>query len=643
MVIAQYAELKRQIPLMYALLILNTSAVTYTHYAFAPKWLTLGVTAILIPVAGYRLTCWILADSAASIRPEHARRWLRMTMISAGPVCVGFITWALLLDRYGGPFEHAHIAVFIAITVIGCIFCLGHLPQAALLVTATVTGPYLVYYLVQGDPVFVAMALNIALVTAVMFWVLLNSFASFTKLILSQGSLAAKQVEAQRLGEDNARLALTDVLTGLPNRRFFFGQLDALLRDREASADRFAVGVLDLDRFKPINDAYGHVVGDRLLIEVGRRLAALASDTIVIARLGGDEFGLLITRDIDRVRATGQRVCDLLSQPFEIDDHHVSLGCSIGLAIYPDAGTSANALFDRSDYALYHVKSSQRGGCALFSADHETRIRSERALEAALQTADLDRELHVEFQPILCIETMTVLSVEALGRWTSPMIGVVGPDSFIRAAERIGLMHPITIRLFGKALASFVAMPANIGLSFNLSAHNIAAPETIALLIEMIGRAGVDPRRVTFELTETALMRDFDAAVIGINALRGLGITIALDDFGMGYSSLSYLNRLPLDKVKVDRSFIADMDEQSGRKIIAAILGLCATLELDCIIEGVETETQLRQIRGLGYEMAQGYLFARPMTLPAVLTWLRRAAAGEARQDRLAAIMSRAA
>ncbi|MDO6414689.1 EAL domain-containing protein [Sphingomonas sp. BIUV-7] len=407
-----------------------------------------------------------------------------------------------------------------------------------------------------------------------------------------------------------------------------------MLADCTARGERFAVGALDLDRFKPINDAYGHAVGDRLLIAVAARLKALSGPDLVVARLGGDEFGLLLIGNTDRARAIGQRICDLLTQPFDIDDHRVALGCSIGLALFPDAGATANELFDRSDYALYNVKTMRRGGCAVFSSDHETRIRSERALETALQTADLDRELHVEFQPILSTETRTVLAVEALGRWTSPSMGVIGPERFITTAERVGLMHPITVKLFRLALAHFAAIPPGIGLSFNLSAHDIVSPGTIRLLVEAIGEAGVDPRRVTFELTETALMRDFDAAVVGINLLRGLGVSIALDDFGMGYSSLSYLNRLPLDKVKVDRSFIADMDEDSGSKIIAAILGLCVTLELDCIIEGVETERQLRQVRDLGYGMAQGYLFARPMPLPALLTWLEGASEAPAGRKR---------
>jgi len=622
--VAQYGELKRQIPLLYALLILNASAVSYTHYAYAPGWLTLGVAGGLIAVCCWRLSAWAFARPVADIDAAVARHTLRRTTALAAPLCVAFVAWSLTLYQYGGATEQAHVALFIAVTVIGCIFCLISVPQTALLVTVTVMTPYLVYNVFHGNAVFTAMALNIALVTGVMIRVLLNSFAAFATLIRSQVSLAAEQAEAERLSTENARLALTDALTGLPNRRHFFAQLDTVLTSRKLTGERFAVGVLDLDRFKPVNDTYGHVFGDRLLAAVGTRLASVASKACEVARLGGDEFGILILDDIDHAREIGQRICDLLTVPFDIEGQRITLGCSGGVAIFPDAGSSVHQLFDRSDYALYHVKSLSPGVCALFSAEHETLIRSERVLEAAIQTADFDTELHVQFQPIFCTENMAVLGVEALGRWTSPTLGAIKPDQFIMAAERLGFMHVITASLFRNALTCFVQMPERIGLSFNLSARDIVSVDTIDLLIDMIERAGIDPKRITFELTETALMRDFEAAVASIKRLRALGIRIALDDFGSGYSSLSYLHRLPLDKVKVDRSFIADMDEASGRNIISAILGLCQTLGLDCIIEGVETEGQLQQLRELGYRMAQGYLFARPMGLQAFLKSLDR-------------------
>ena len=614
-IVAQYGALKRQVPLLYFLLVVNASAVAYTHRAFAPAYLTLGFMVVMFAICMWRAMAWIYAKDAHEIGVREIHRQLVRTTVLAGVLGVVFLVWSLTLEQYGGPNERGHVALFIAATVIGCIFCLVHLPQAAMAVVLVVTVPYLIYYVLRGDPVYTAIAFNIALVTGTMIQVLLNSFATFTDMIRSKSELITKQSEAERLGAENARLAQTDVLTGLPNRRYFFSQFEEALETAKAAHRQIAVGVFDLDRFKPINDTYGHVMGDRLLCEVGRRLASTVNRGTIVARLGGDEFGLLFTTDIDTAHARGQFLCDLLSEPFVIEGQTVMLGCSAGMAIYPEAGETVHELFDRSDYALYHVKTDSRGGCTLFSLEHETRIRSERAVETALQRADLERELHVRYQPIVCTQTGKVFALEALGRWTSPTIGSVPPDRFITIAERLGLIHAITLTLFRKALTEFATLPDTLGLSFNLSAHDIASPETLDRLIEVIEQSRVDPKRLTFELTETALMRDFDAAVRGICMLRALGTRLALDDFGTGYSSLGYLRRLPLDKVKVDRSFIKDMDELSGRNILFGILGLCQTLELDCIIEGVESEAQLRSLVAMGYRQAQGYFFSEPLPI----------------------------
>jgi diguanylate cyclase (GGDEF)-like protein len=473
-VIAQYTELKRQVPLLYALLLLNSAAVTYTHWYLAPKWLTMGFNSLLVAVCLYRAARWWRAKDAEAADVDRARRELRRTTLFAGVIGLAFVSWSLLLNDYGSALERSHVAFFVGITVIGCIFCLVNLPQAAIVLTIAVTLPYLGYYLLVGDRVLISMAVNIALVTAVMLRVLLISFTRFEGLINSRAILAEKQREAEMLGAENAQLAHTDMLTGLPNRRHFFGELDRCIHAAREAGGRIAVGVVDLDRFKPVNDTYGQVIGDRLLLEVGRRIGAFANEHVVLARLGGDEFGILLTRDVDVACDIGQAICDALALPFHIEGHRIVIGASAGVAIFPDAGITVHELFDRSDYALYHVKSVQRGRCALFSVEHETMIRSERAVEAALQAADLDAELHVQFQLILSTATREVLAVEALGRWTSPVVGVIGPDRFITAAERLGFIHNITLTLFRKALADFATMPPTIGLSFNLSAHDIA-------------------------------------------------------------------------------------------------------------------------------------------------------------------------
>jgi len=612
-ILAQYGEITRQVPWLYSLLIVNTAAVAFTHRDLAPGSLVYLMPTALCMVSLLRMIQW-LRSGGSPVDVAAARTQLKRSILFAG--CFGLISvlWALGLARYGGPYEQGHVALYISITVIACIFCLMALPQAALLGCLLVTGPYLVFYLHQGSTVWTAIALNIALVSLVMVRVLLNSFKGFVDLVRSQRDIVAKSVETERLGQENARLAMTDSLTGLPNRRFFFAQLDATIEAAKGTDRRFAVGVLDLDRFKPINDTYGHVLGDRLLAEVGRRLGAFAGEDILLARLGGDEFGVILLAECETAVNVGDSLCRLICQPYKIDEMTVTIGCSGGFAIFPDAGQSAHELFDRSDYALYHVKSDERGRCALFSVEHETTIRAERVVEAALQAADLDAELTLHLQPIVDLATMRISMAEALARWNSPTLGMVAPDSFIAAAERLGLIHKVTQSLFRKALDMLSQLPAEIRLSFNLSAHDIVSHETISYLIGEIRRRGISPSRLQFELTETALLRDFDLAIIGMRALRDIGCRMALDDFGTGYSSLNYLRRLPVDKIKVDRSFVS-ASEGCDKDLLAAIKGLCDHLHLGCVVEGIENPTQFEIVRELGYGEAQGYLLGRPSEL----------------------------
>lgn len=612
-ILAQYREITRQVPLLYSLLIVNTAAVAFTHRQFAPPVLTYIMPAGLCIVSLLRILKWQFPRKAP-LDVATARAQLKRSVVFAG--CFGLIAvlWALSLGRYGGPYEQGHVALYISITVIACIFCLMSLPQAALLGCLLVTGPYLAYYFYQRSAVWSAIAINIALVSLVMIRILLNSFKGFVELVRSQRDMAAKTAEAERLGEENARLAMTDSLTGLPNRRFFFTRLEAAIEAARDTDTRFAVGVLDLDRFKPINDTYGHVLGDRLLAEVGRRLSAFASGDVIVARLGGDEFGIILFSECDTAAEVGESLCRIICHPYKVDELRITIGCSGGFAIFPDAGQSAHALFDRSDYALYHVKSEERGRCALFSVEHETRIRSERAIEAALQAADFDAELTIHLQPIVDLASMRTTTAEILARWSSPALGQVPPHIFIPAAERLGLIQRVTQALFGQALDALADLPENLQISFNLSAHDIVSHDTIAFLLNEIRRRGVSPARLTFELTETALMRDFDLAIIGMRKLRNIGCGIVLDDFGTGYSSLSYLRRLPVDKVKVDRSFVMTT-EGSDKEMLAAIKGLCDQLQLRCVVEGIESPTQLELVRSLGYGEAQGYLLGWPVAL----------------------------
>jgi len=608
---AQYNELKTQIPSLYALLMVNAIAVSYTHFDVAPPYLTVGILTPILVLTTLRLIAWIRVRNL-ELGPDAAIRKMRQTVLLGSIVSAIYIAWSLSLDSFGGPSERGHVALFIAITVIGCIFCLMHLPQAALMVMFIVTLPYLVHYLSQNEDVFNAIALNIFLVCLVILQVLFNGYNGFCKLIQSQSELAAKQKETERLNAENERLAQTDALTHLPNRRYFFNRLEALIADVENSDQVFAVGVVDLDRFKPINDTYGHQLGDQLLTEVGNRLKSIEPEKVEICRLGGDEFGFLFLGDLEHAAGMGQSLCEAISEPYRIGDLQVSVGASCGIAFYLEAGRTAHILFDRSDYALYNSKTTRRGSTTVYSSEHEARIRSERAIESALQISDISQEFQVHFQPIVCLPEKVIIGFEALARWDSPTLGKVPPDQFIPIAERTGLIHRLTLTLFDRAVDQIQALPGELSLAFNLSAHDITSRETVSELLDIIRRREIDPRRITFEITETSVIGSYEVAEGCLRLLRTAGVKLALDDFGTGYSSLGYLHRLPIDCVKIDRSFVNGIKDPVACGVVHSILNLCRSMQIMCVVEGVEENHQCELLEAMHCRLVQGYHFGRP-------------------------------
>lgn len=628
LVVARLLHFRRQVPWMYTLLVINAVALAYSHLGVAPRILTHAIPAMLILMVLWRIFIWLLPPTPQMLTETGAARVIRRTTVLGGFFAIAFVSWALLLANYGGPYEQGHVVVFIGTTVLGCLFCLTHLPTAATTVGIFVAGPFLLYCLVTGNPVFIAVAVNIALVTAVFLIVLKDAHRLFENLVASRNALVAERQQAQRLSDENRALAHTDSLTGLPNRRYFFGALEGLLASRRGDANNgpaapFCVGVLDLDRFKAINDTYGHVCGDRLLGLIGQRLAAATDGAMTIARLGGDEFGVLYDGPPERAEPAIRQLCDGIHTPIAVDGLEVTLGCSAGIAVYPDAGTTAHALFDRSDYALYHVKAHQRGGCAVFSHEQEALIRVEQRAEAALQVACLERELEVHYQPIFDTRTMTISSVEALARWKSSVLGEVSPEVLISAAERLGIINAVTLTLFARALESLAVLPDPISLSFNLSAQDLMSPTTMREIVRMILATNISPKRIIFEVTETSLVTDMATARDALQRVRSVGARTALDDFGTGYSTLGSLQELPLDILKIDRTFVNGMATGSGRSMVAAIRNLAQSLSLECTMEGIETESQLIEVSLAGYRYAQGYLLGRPMPIDALLMTLR--------------------
>jgi diguanylate cyclase (GGDEF)-like protein len=612
----QLAAFSKQIPLLYAILTVNACGLAATHVVSAPLIRTVTAPAVLAVLCGIRIVYWLRLDSA-SLSASDAIGKLRTTMRLVGFLGVGVTAWALSLYPYGDAYAKCHVAFYMAITVISCILCLMHLRQAALLLTVIVVAPFTIFFVCSGNLVLIAMAVNLTLVAGGLIAIVLRNYNDFAGLIRSRSILLDRQKQMQALSDENHRIAYSDSLTGLPNRRSFLAKLDDIILAAEVEPLRFAVALLDLDGFKSVNDVHGHTAGDELLVEVGQRLEGLATDKAFIARLGGDEFGVILAgfgsnRDIV---AFGEEMLGLLRAPCVVRDTMVAIGGSIGVAIYPEAGLTAENLFERADYALYFIKQTQKGQIAIFSENHEDAVRQNSRIEQALRRADLERELEMVCQPIVDTMTNRVLAFEALARWHSPDIGPVSPQVFLAIAERRQLIGRVTETLLAKALEAARPWPRHVTLCFNLSACDLMSPATMAAIRRIVLKSGIEPSRVEFEITETAAMEDFAQVVTSIGQLRDLGARISLDDFGSGFSSLGRLLLLKVDKIKIDKSFVDDVGHgRIAASIIRSVVSLCEDLGIDCVVEGVETENQCALLQGLGCRWMQGYLFSRPIS-----------------------------
>ncbi len=605
--VAQIRSLAAHMPFLYALLCINSTILAYTHFDKAPWAVVLSEPALIILCGLWRLPSWAVRRHG-EIDPNKAGRQLAVSTTLLALFGASFLTWSVVLYGYGDAQLHGQIIFAMATTVIGAVFCMTHLPLAALLLGGVTFPAFSLFLFMTGEMTAAAIGLNLLLASIGMLYLIDESARGFADLVQAQA-------ETERLSAINSALANTDNLTGLPNRREFFARLERLVQ-RDSGKERFVVGLIDLDGFKPVNDLYGHVVGDRVLVECARRIETFADKDAFFARLGGDEFGLIFQGEVceEAIHEFGARVCAALKAPFEFEDVIATISASIGCIAFPEGGTEVQQLYERADYALYFAKQNKRGETSMFSPEHESKMRRLAMIEQALRKADLENELSVHYQPLFNVADNTIASFEALARWNSPDMGMVSPDLFIAVAERSDIIYAVTRTLLRKALKEAENWPEHIGLSFNLSTRDIISPHAALQIIAIIESSKVDPKRIDLEVTETALMTDFEQALHSIQLFKQTGAKIALDDFGTGYSSLSYVHRLPLDKIKIDRSFVVEMaGNPVARNIVKTLIGLCANLQLGCVTEGVETQEQYAELKGYGCTYVQGYLFSRPL------------------------------
>ena len=455
--------------------------------------------------------------------------------------------------------------------------------------------------------------------------------------------LATIQQQSQEINEFPRRLdqlireAFRDSLTGLPNRALFMDRLTHALTRAERGGTNLAVLFLDLDRFKILNETLGQEVGDRLLVEVGHRLAGCLSPEDTVARLGGDEFALLLedTSDLSGATALAEKVSAEIQRPFVVDGRDVLISASIGVALTGGGSMQPEEVLHNADLAMYQAKAEGRARYELYEPGLNVSTRERLDLQADLRTAGARQELSLRFQPVVALGTMRPVEVEALVRWDHRRRGALLPADFIGLSEETGLILPMGRWILREACRQARVWQAESGMpplivSVNLSAGQFerdGLPEEVGTIVR---ETGFEPRRLQLEISEAVLMRDDPRVFDRLEALKALGVRLAIDDFGTGYASLSYLKRLPVDCLKIDRSLVKGVGyETEDTAIIRAVVSLAHSLGITVTAEGIETQDQLTQLREVGCDQGQGYLFARPVSADRVPELLASLAAGE--------------
>jgi diguanylate cyclase (GGDEF)-like protein len=423
--------------------------------------------------------------------------------------------------------------------------------------------------------------------------------------------------ERRRAEAEIVHLARHDVLTGLANRAQFNEKLEEAGKRLKRGGAAITVMMIDLDRFKAVNDTLGHAAGDALLVEVGRRLQSKIRETDLLARLGGDEFAIIQEggpTQHEGAIALAVRIVQAIGEPFDLNGVEASVGTSIGIAMAPEHGTDPEQLLRNADLALYEVKASGRNDFRVYDAGMLETATTQQSAESELRDAIAEEQFELHYQPVVDIATRQTCGVEALIRWRHPTKGLIAPDRFIPLAESTGLIVPIGEWVLQRACNDAAGWPAHIRLAVNISAVQFKKGNLFDVILCALVESGLSPERLELEVTETSLLDNQEAHLATIRQLKNLGISLALDDFGTGYSSLTYLTNFPFDKIKIDRTFTRDvLHRRDYAAVVSSVLALAQGLGTATTVEGIETRQQLEYMRKAGVDLAQGYFFSRPV------------------------------
>lgn len=609
---AAYGEnLAARLPMLYCVVLVNVVVLALSFRGEAPDYLTLWLPAFFVLAASTRALYWLpgKARHRDFATVQHDVAWLPARGFI---LAFGLAVWALTLYQYGDTTQHSLVHYVTAITCFTGVLGMTHSPATAVTMALSVMIPSSVVFMLGDHPNRFAVVPLQIVVSVLLVMITRGHHRDFVSLELSRQNLARREREAADLAERNHEQATRDPLTGAMNRRGILAQFAQALAAPSGVLPWLAL--VDLDGFKLINDTYGHVAGDAVLCAVSKRIDDMP-EIVAHGRLGGDEFAIVLPGRMthDEVRTALEALTEHISRPIPCGDRMLAIRVSIG--VHRCTRNDVSGSLERADVALYKAKETRNAAIGEFTAIDERAMSEKHSITRIFTSTDFASQLALAYQPIIDCDTGRTIAFETLARWSPDGKEWLPPTDFIHLAETTGRISELTSMIMTKALAECRAWDHGCSLNINLSARDILRDDAAPWITRLVYAADAPANRIVLEITETALINDYRRAAYNLDKLRQMGFRVALDDFGTGQSSLSHVNNLPLDHIKIDQSFARDIARShSSRAIIGTIVALARQLRLECIIEGIETPEQQAIARSLGLRTMQGYHFSRPIS-----------------------------
>lgn len=618
---AQFSSFQGHIPLLYVILVCNTVAITVTSFNAAALVKTLLAPIAISSIAMSRAIWWLRQGDTQKFSDAELARHLWRTCLLAVLMTLTFNAWVIWVYQDAGAYARSNLTFFLALSQVSTVFCLMTLRAAAMRVSVVSTIAFALYFswveggqLLPQSLVLCCVCIGMAVVT--------HSFnRSFSEVVQSRRTLHIRQLQTEKLSEENRRIAFSDPLSGLPNRRELLARLDRLEQRQGLLANSLAIVFIDLDGFKTVNDEHGHHAGDELIRTVCQRLREQCPDNAILARVGGDEFTVLLETDGNTENAQasaltlGLRLLEQMALPVLVDRHVLQISGSIGIASNTDSDVNPRELLRRADLAMYHAKTEGKGQVAIYSDELDKGRLRRIEIEGQIGSGLGSNEFDLVYQPIIDAASGAIVAAEALLRWPRRAEGALSPDEFIHVAEATGQIHPLGLYVLERACRDIEPI-GGLCLSVNVSPAQFRHPGFEQQVLKIIEQTGFVPERLQLEMTESYLLTNPGMAIKAMNTLKAAGISLALDDFGTGFTSIHYLKSYGFTHIKIDKSLLQGLEPDSkATMLVAGAVTLARALDMSVIAEGVEHEAQASILRDLGCHEMQGYLFGKPVPL----------------------------